>query len=472
MSDEASEDFAAMFASEQTGPALEVGQVVKGRVIQITAEHVFVDVGGKGEAWIDRAELTDDDGQLRVGVGDEVEATVVSTRDEIRLSYRLQRGAQAREALAAAAASGIPVEGKVAAVIKGGYEVTVAGHRTFCPFSQMDLRRTESPEDYVGRVLEFRINRYAENGRNIVLSRRQLLEERAAKDAEETRRKIVPGAVLPGTVVSLADFGAFIDLGGVQGLVPMSELSHTRVARPGDRLRVGETVTVKVLKVDEDKGRISLSLKALEGDPWAAMPGRLRERQVVRGRLVRATEFGIFVELLPGIDGLLHVSEIPRSRAGAMREAVAARAEVSVMILAIDTGKRRVSLALAPDDASAGDRVESAVAVGAVLTGTVERIEPFGVFVRLGPGQTGVVPNAELGTRRGADHRKAFPLGSELKVLVLSIEEGGRRIRLSHAQALAHDEHAEAEAYRAETETKGGGFGLTLGELFRQARRT
>jgi small subunit ribosomal protein S1 len=472
MSDEASEDFAAMFAGERTGPALEVGQVVKGRVIQITAEHVFIDVGGKGEPWIDRAELTDDDGQLRVGVGDEVEATVVSTRDEIRLSYRLQRGAQAREALAAAAASGIPVEGKVAAVIKGGYEVTVAGHRAFCPFSQMDLRRTDSPEDYVGRVLEFRINRYAENGRNIVLSRRQLLEERAAKDAEETRRKIVPGAVLPGTVVSLADFGAFIDLGGVQGLVPMSELSHTRVARPGDRLRVGETVTVKVLKVDEDKGRISLSLKALEGDPWAAMPGRLRERQVVRGRLVRATEFGIFVELLPGIDGLLHISEIPRSRAGAMREAVAARAEVSVMILAIDTGKRRISLALAPDDASAGDRVESAVAVGAVLTGTVERIEPFGVFVRLGPGQTGVVPNAELGTQRGADHRKAFPLGSELKVLVLSIEEGGRRIRLSHAQALAHDEHAEAEAYHAETETKGGGFGLTLGERFRQARRT
>jgi len=471
MSEEPSEDFAALFASEQTGPALEVGQVVKGRVIQITAEHVFVDVGGKGEAWIDRAELSDDDGQLRVGVGDEVEATVVSTRDEIRLSYRLQRGAQAREALAAAAASGIPVEGKVAAVIKGGYEVTVAGHRTFCPFSQMDVRRTESPEDYVGRVLEFRINRYAENGRNIVLSRRQLLEERAAKEAEETRRKLVPGAVLPGIVASLADFGAFIDLGGIQGLVPMSELSHTRIARPGDRLRVGETVTVKVLKVDEDKGRISLSLKALEGDPWAAMPGRLRERQVVRGRLVRATEFGIFVELLPGIDGLLHVSEIPRSRAGAMRAAVAAGADVSVMILAIDTGKRRISLALAPDDASAGDRVESAVAVGAVLTGTVERIEPFGVFVRLGPGQTGVVPNAELGTQRGADHRKAFPLGSELKVLVLSIEEAGRRIRLSHAQALAHDEHAEAEAYRRETETKGGGFGLTLGELFRQARK-
>ena len=173
--DGSSEDFAALFARHEAGPALQVGQVVKGRVFHITAENVFVDVGGKGEAWIDRAELTDEEGRLRVAVGDEVEATVVKTGDETRLSYRLQRGAQAREALAMAHQSGMPVEGKVAAVVKGGYEVTVGGHRAFCPFSQMDLRRVESAEDFVGRVLEFRVTKYAENGRNIVLSRRQLL---------------------------------------------------------------------------------------------------------------------------------------------------------------------------------------------------------------------------------------------------------------------------------------------------------
>ena len=163
---------------------------MKGRIIQITAEHVFVDVGGKGEAWIERAELADDEGRLRVAVGDEVEATVVQTGDEIRLSHRLRQGAQAREALAMAAESGMPVEGKVAAVIKGGYEVTVGGQRAFCPFSQMELRRVESEQEYVGRVLEFRIARYGENGRNIVLSRRVLLEEQAAKAAEETRKKL------------------------------------------------------------------------------------------------------------------------------------------------------------------------------------------------------------------------------------------------------------------------------------------
>jgi len=290
--------------------------------------------------------------------------------------------------------------------------------------------------------------------------------------AEETRKKIIPGAVLAGTVASLADFGAFIDLGGVQGLVPLSELSHSRASRPADLLRVGDAVSVKVLRIDQEKGRISLSLKALEGDPWAGVAGRLRERQIVRGRAVRSTEFGVFVELMPGVDGLLHITEIPRSRQGALREAASAATEINVLIINIDREKRRVALALAPEGAELGQQMESRVEVGAVLKGTVERHEPFGVFVRLGPGQTGLVPNTELGTQRGTDYRKAFAVGTELKVLVLAIEEGGRRIRLSHTQALAREERAEAQEYLHDSGAKSGGFGLTLGELFRQARRT
>jgi len=464
------EDFVTMFAREAARPVLEIGQVVKGRVIQISAESVFVDVGGKGEAWIERAELTDDEGRLRVAIGDQVEATVVSTGDEIRLSHKLRQGAQARQALAVAAQTGLPVEGKVAAVIKGGYEVTVGGLRGFCPFSQMDVRRVEATEEYVGRVLEFRVTTFSDNGRNLVLSRRRLLEERAAEMAEETRKKILPGAVLIGTVASLADFGAFIDLGGVQGLVPLSELSHSRVSRPADLVRVGDTVSVKVLRIDQEKGRISLSLKALEGDPWTAVAGRLRERQVVRGRAVRSTEFGVFVELLPGVDGLLHITEIPRSRQGALREAATAGAEITVLIVAIDTEKRRVALALAPEGAALGQQMDSSVEVGAVLMGTVERHESFGIFVRLGPGQTGLVPTGELSMSRGADPRKIFPAGSELKVMVLAIEEGGRRIRLSHAQALAREEQAETQAYMRQSPKRGDGFGLTLGEAVKQGR--
>jgi len=464
------EDFATLFAAHEARTTLEIGQVVKGRIIQITAEHVFVDVGGKGEAWIDRAELADDAGTLRVAVGDEVEATVVATGDEIRLSHKLRQGAQAREALAMAARSGLVVEGRVAGVIKGGYEVTIAGLRAFCPFSQMDVRRVDSEQEYVGRVLDFRVTRYEENGRNIVVSRRQILESQAAKAAEETRKKIAVDAVLPGTVAALADFGAFVDLGGVQGLVPMSELSHARVAKAGDRLRLGEAVTVKVIRIDEARGKITLSLKALEGDPWVAVAGRLRERQVVRGRAVRAAEFGVFVELLPGVDGLLHASEIPRHRHAELREAVAATAEIAVMIVTLDAGKRRIGLALAPEGAAVGEQMTSSVTLGAVLTGAVDRVEPFGVFVRLGPGQTGLVPNAELGTQRGADHRKMFPAGSEMKVMVLAIEEGGRRIRLSREKALAHEEQAETQAYLKDAGDKRG-FGMTLGDALNQARK-
>jgi small subunit ribosomal protein S1 len=169
---------------------------------------------------------------------------------------------------------------------------------------------------------------------------------------------------------------------------------------------------------------------------------------------------------LPGVDGLLHASEIPRHRQGALREMVAAAAEMAVMIVSVDPGRRRIALALAPEGASVGEQMESAVSVGAVVTGTVERIEPFGVFVRLGPGQTGLVPNAELGTARGTDHRRLFPAGSELKVLVLAIEEGGRRIRLSREKALAHEEQAETQAYIKDAARKGG-FGMTLGDFLK-----
>ena len=466
-----SEDFATLLAREGTRRALHMGDVVKGRILQIGDETVFVDVGSKGEALIERAELLDDQGNLKLGVGDEIEATVVRTGDEVRLSYRLLQGVQARQGLAVAADTGLPVEGRVAAVIKGGYEVTVAGLRAFCPFSQMELRRVDAPEAYVGRVLEFRIARYGEQGRNIVLTRRALLEEQAAAAAEETRKKIVVGAVLPGTVASLAAFGAFIDLGGVQGLVPLSEISHSRLGRPTDHLHVGDAVAVKVLQIDEAKGKISLSLKALAGDPWVDVAGALRERQIVNGRVARVTDFGVFVELLPGVDGLLHLTEIPRSRHAEMKQAAQNGAPLLVLVTNIDREKRRIGLALAPEGTSHGEHVESRIAVGAVVTGTVDRIEPYGVFLRLGPGQVGLIPNAEMGTAKNSDHRRDFPPGAEIKVAVLSIEDGGKRIRLSRAQAIRMEEDAETRGYMQGSAKKGDGFGMTLGEALRRSRQ-
>jgi small subunit ribosomal protein S1 len=179
----------------------------------------------------------------------------------------------------------------------------------------------------------------------------------------------------------------------------------------------------------------------------------------------------VFVELRPGVHGLLHLTEIPRSRHGEMKRAAEARAELVVLVTGIDLDRRRIALALAPEGAAPGERVDSKVAVGGVVTGTVERIEPFGVFVRLGPGQVGLVPNAEMATPTGTDHRKEFPPGTEVKVAVLSIEEGGKRIRLSRAQALRMEEEAETRAYMQDATRKGTGFGMTLGEVLRRRQQ-
>ncbi len=464
------EDFATLLAREETQPTLHSGQIVKGSVMQIGEDSIFIDVRGKGEGIIARAELENEDGTLQVEIGDEIEATILSTEGEIRLSRKLLKGMQARQQLEAAFAHGLPVEGEVCAVVKGGYEVMIGGLRAFCPFSQMDVRRVESSEVFLKQTLEFRVTRYTENGRNIVVSRRQLLEEAAAKEAEEIRKHVVPDAVLSGTVTSLTDFGAFVDLGGgVQGLVHVSELSYSRLTKPADRLSVGEAVQVKVLKVSEQTGKISLSMKALEEDPWETAVDQLKERQIVQGRMVRMADFGAFVEILPGVDGLLHVSEIPRSQQGAIKGSAAAQAEITVMILSIDAKKRRISLALAPEGVNPGEQVEEAVIeVGSVLTGQVERVESFGVFVRLGPGQTGLIPNAEMGTPRGTDHNKNFGPETEVKVAVLAIEENGRRIRLSRSKAQQQEERAETQAYMQDAGQTGRGFGMTLGDLLQK----
>ena len=463
------ESFAALLEQEQTGPALSSGQVVKGRVILISADSVFIDVRDKGEGIIDRAELENEQGEFDIAIGDEVEATVLSTEGELRLSRKLLKGAQARQRLALAVENTLPVEGTVTRETKGGYEVTVAGMRAFCPFSQMSLHRPDSSQDFLNQTFEFYVTQYSE--RNIVLSRRRLLEEQAERAAEETWQKLFPGAVLPGTVASLTNFGAFIDLGGVQGLVHISEISHSRLGRPADHLSVGETVSVKVLSMDAESGKVGLSLKALEDDPWSTVSAQLRERQVVTGRLIRMTDFGVFVELLPGVDGLLHVSEIPRSQQGLIKEATTTNQEITVLILSIDPEERRIALALAPDGLAPGDRAEELdLTVGTILTGTVERVESFGLFVRLGPGQTGLIPNAEMGTPRGTDHRKEFPPGTAVKVAVLAVEEAGKRIRLSRAKVSAHEEQAETQAYLASSQ-QGQGFGLSLGDLLQQSKR-
>jgi small subunit ribosomal protein S1 len=344
------EDFAAMFEASLKAKRVERGQTIEGTIVAIGPEVAFMDVGSKGEATIDIAELKDADGDIEVAVGDRIQAVVVSTVGGLTLSRKLARGAATQRQLEDAFHSGLPVEGKVEKAVKGGYEVRIAGQRAFCPFSQIDTARTD-PSTHEGKVYTFRITEYKEGGRNLVVSRRALLEEEQRATAAEVRKSIVAGAVMTGRVASVREFGAFIDLGGgVQGLLHVSEMGWSRISDPSQVLKPGEEITVKVLQVDEAKQKISLGLKQLTEDPWSRVQGTYEVGQVLTGRVTRVTEFGAFVELAPGVEALAHVSTFaPTGRSHEWKASVAPGMTAAFEILSIDLEKKRIGVALVPD---------------------------------------------------------------------------------------------------------------------------
>ncbi len=340
---EPEEDFAAMFAASQQARQFEKGQTIEGRIVAIGPAVAFVDVGGKGEAVVDIGELKNADGVVEVAVGDRIQATVVSTAGGLTLSRKLARGHVTDQQLTDAFHSGLPVEGKVERVVKGGYEVRLARQRAFCPFSQIDIARTADPEAHVGRVYAFRIIEYKEGGRNLIVSRRKVLEEEQQEHAAELRRTIVPGAIVTGRVVSVRDFGAFVDLGaGIQGLLHVSEIGWSRVSDPSEMLKPGDEITVKVLRVDDGTQKIALGLKQLTEDPWSTAASKFVAGQVYKGRVTRHAKFGVFVELAPGIDALMPNSESGIAKEGDVVRTFTAGSPVDVVVLEVDPEARRI----------------------------------------------------------------------------------------------------------------------------------
>jgi small subunit ribosomal protein S1 len=345
------EDFAALFESSQQAKPLAKGQTVDGVIVRIGPEVALVDVGGKSEAVVDVSELKTPDGELEVAVGDRIQATVVSTAGGVTLSRRLARRAATDRQIAGAFDAGLPVEGIVQAVVKGGYEVRLGHSRAFCPLSQIDIARTADPAIHVGRSYTFRIVEYGEGGRNIVLSRRVLLEEEQAAKAAEVRQSIVPGAVLEGRIVSVREYGAFVDLGGgVQGLLHASEIGWSRVSDISQVVSAGDTIMVKVLRVDEQTQKIALGLKQLTEDPWTTVGPKYAVGQVHTGRITRLAEFGAFVELEPGVEALAHASTFPPTgRRGEWQQHVSVGMTVPCEILNVDLDKKRIGVALVPE---------------------------------------------------------------------------------------------------------------------------
>ena len=367
-------DFAQALAEyeQQGGEKREdpaVGAKVTGKILSIGEETVFVDLGTKSEAILETSQVRDAEGNVTVNVGDSIDATVAST-DPATGSLMLRRRAaggggsgsgsggknpEAAAEIKMAWQHGLPVEGIVSGINKGGAEVQVRGMRAFCPLSQLDLRYVEDPAQFVQQRLTFKVTQF-EEGRtrpNIVLSRRAILEEEQQKRAAEARSRIQVGAIVPGKVTSLASYGAFVDLGGLEGMLHVSEIGFSRLAHPKEVLSVGQEIEVQVIKIEKGKDekkpeRISLSRRALERDPWKDVAADFPEGTEVTGKVMRLESFGAFVEVTPGLEGLLHISEIGGGRRlNHSRDALQQGQEIRVRVLNIDSAKRRISLGMA-----------------------------------------------------------------------------------------------------------------------------
>lgn len=340
------EDFARMLAESAAPQSYREGETVEGTIVEVGADVAFVDIGGKGEATIDIEELTDPDSDVEVKVGDRVQAVVISTAGGLKLSHKLARGAATRQRLNDAYRAGLPVEGRIEKVIKGGFEVRIGGQRAFCPISQIDTSFTADPAVHEGQVYTFRIIEFKEGGKNLVVSRREILEEEERKRAEEARRAAVPGAVLSGRVASVLPYGAFVDLGGgIQGLLHVSEMGWSRVSDPTEVVQVDDEITVKILRVDDEKGKISLGLKQLQADPWEKVGERYAVGQVLTGQVTRIAEFGAFIELEPGIEALAHASTFPPTgKKDEWKAAVAPGTAAAVRILSLDLERKRIGV--------------------------------------------------------------------------------------------------------------------------------
>ena len=449
---EQEDDFASLFEASAKSRRFDRGQAIEGTIVALGAEVAFVDIGGKSEAQIDLAELTDADGHVEVAVGDCINAIVASTSGGIVLSRKGVRNAATQRELEDAFRAGLAVEGKVEKVVKGGYEVRIARERAFCPFSQIELARTTDPSQHEGKTYAFRVIEYRDGGRSLVVSRRKHLEEEQRAVAADVRASIVPGAVLSGRVASIVDFGAFVDLGGgLQGLLHVSDMSWSRIGSPAAVVATGDQVTVKVLRVDDQTQKIALGMKQLLDDPWARVASTYEVGQVRAGRVTRLEDFGAFVELEPGIEGLAHASTFtPTGRRGGWTTSVPVGATGAFEILTIDPAQKRIGVALVEDGSSraAGAALpKGAIVQGAIVTGTVERHETFGVFLFLSPGRTGLLPHSETGLDRDSDLMKAFAVGSQVEVVVLEVDPAGRRIRLSRKAVAEQREQAELRDY-------------------------
>jgi small subunit ribosomal protein S1 len=464
-----SSSFADMFESSggatPTRRRYRVGEAVKGQVVLVGAEGVFVELEGQ-QGFFPKLALTAPNGELKVAVGDTLEGFITKIEGtSIELGRRLAGMGMSREQLETALAEQTPVEGKVTGVVKGGLTVDLGGTRAFCPMGMIDTRRVMDATPYLLQTLPFRVVELR-GDRDVIVSRRAILEAEQAVQRDALLASIQLGARLRGQVTKVLEFGAFVDIGGVEGLIPTRELTHDR-RRPEQVVSTGDHVEVRVLDIDRngDKTKITLSLKALAADPWDAIDEIAPLGRVVAGKVVKLMDFGAFVQIAPGIEGLLHVSELG---AGNRHPSTMLNAGDAVLVVVrnVDRERQRIGLAPAPKGASVGEAIGGGgLTVGAIVKCTVEAIERFGVFVQIegtaGRAGRGLIRERELGLAQGADVKRTFPIGTELSAKIVN---AGDKLELSVKAIKEDEERSVFESYAKGA--KGTKMG-TLGDLLK-----
>jgi len=429
---EKEESFAELFESSLR--ELLPGNVVRGTVVQLTPDSVVVDVGGKSEGLIALSEFCDETGVPAVKIGDEFDVYIERTESESGL-ISLSKEKADRQKIWSTLEEGSVVEGRVVSRIKGGLSVDI-GVNAFLPGSQVDLRPVRNLDKLLGETFAFKIIKLNKRRGNIVLSRRVLLEDERESQRVDTLKMIEEGQVVQGIVKNLTDYGAFIDLGGIDGLLHITDMSWGRVNHPSDILTVGEKIDVKILKFDREKERVSLGLKQTVPDPWIEVEKAYPVGDRVKGKVVSLTDYGAFVELEQGVEGLIHVSEMSwTKRVKHPNKVLNIGDEVESVVLALDIPNRRISLGLKQIEPNPWDIVGEKFPIGTIIEGQVKNITDFGIFVGVDEGIDGLVHISDLSwTKRVKHPSELFKKGDVVRAVVLNIDRDNERFSLGIKQ--------------------------------------
>ena len=449
--------FADLFEMEENNKVVEVGNVASGTIIGIEDDFYLVDVGDKAESYIPKSEFRLD-GIEKIGVGDAVEVFVERRKDEggLLLSREKAIAIKVWEDIAKIQEADGTIQGKIESRVKGGMSVDI-GVPAFLPYSQIDLRPVKDLDALIGESYDFKILKFNRKRNNVVISRRAILEEERNKLREEMRSRLEEGQVITGAITNITDYGLFIDMGGMDGLCHITDLSWGRVSHPAKLYKVGQELEVKVLKYDKDNDRVSLGIKQLREDPWATVTDRYPVGEKAVGKVVSITDYGVFVELEEGVEGLIHVSEMTWSKKPRHpSKMVSVGDEIEVMVLNIEPETKRISLGMKQLQDNPWDLVTESYPVGSIIEGKIKNITDFGVFIGIEDGIDGLIHVSDLSwTERIKHPSEKYAKGETIQAVVLKIDKENERFSLGVKQLTPDPWQAAYNNYPSGTVVEG-----------------